>query len=161
VLLEQRLLAGFATLFVGAYDSGARTLTYVSCGQEPGLVWRAAIGAVEELPATGAVLGGFEDATFDETTVPLAPGDVLAAFTDGLTEVGPDRGSMLGVEGMAALLKERAPAQPSAADIVSGLVAAVDAYGQGGVQDDIALLVGVVGGSSSSGAEDTAYDQCV
>ena len=55
-LAENGLLTGFATLFVGAYDSGARTLNYVNCGQEPGLLWRAAIGAVEYLPPTGPIL---------------------------------------------------------------------------------------------------------
>jgi serine phosphatase RsbU (regulator of sigma subunit) len=156
ILAQNHLLAGFATLFVGTYDSGARTLTYVSCGQEPGLVWRAATGTVEELPPTGAVLGAFEEAAFEEASVPLAPGDVLAVFTDGLTEIGPDRSRLLGIQGVAALLKEHTPAHGSAADIVSDLVAAAEAYGRGGVRDDIALLVGVVGGGSG-GAEDKVY----
>ncbi len=41
VLAENNLLSGFATLFVGAYDAGARTLAYANCGQEPALVPRA------------------------------------------------------------------------------------------------------------------------
>jgi serine phosphatase RsbU (regulator of sigma subunit) len=147
VLLDQGLLAGFATLFVGAYDSGARTLTYVGCGQEPGLVWRAATGAVEELPPTSPVLGALEEASFDETVVPLAPGDVLAVFTDGMTEIGPDRSRLLGVEGVAALLKEQAATHGSAAGVVPALIAAAETYGKAGVRDDVALLVGIVKGS--------------
>ena len=36
----------------------------------------------------------------------LAPGDAVAIFTDGLTEVGASRTDMLGVNGVAALLAQ-------------------------------------------------------
>jgi serine phosphatase RsbU (regulator of sigma subunit) len=66
MLAEHNLLTGFATLFVGAYDVNERTLTYASCGQEPGLILRKAAGQIEELPPTGPVLGGFPGANFEE-----------------------------------------------------------------------------------------------
>jgi len=161
LLTEQGLLSGFATLFVGAYDSGAGTLTYVNCGQEPALVRCAATGVVEELPPTGPVLGSLEGAVFAEGVAALGPGDVLAVFTDGLTEVGPTRLEMLGIEGMAALL-----GQPVSSDALSDapfkgnwqaadlaerlrvhLIGGVDRFAQGGVmRDDMCLLVGVVEG---------------
>jgi serine phosphatase RsbU (regulator of sigma subunit) len=46
-------------MFVGVYDETECTLTYANCGQEPGLIWRAATGEVRQLPPTGPVLGGF------------------------------------------------------------------------------------------------------
>lgn len=66
---QHELLIGFATRFVSAYDVGRHTLTYVSYGQEPGLLRRTATGAVEKLRATGPILGGFPGATFEERTV--------------------------------------------------------------------------------------------
>jgi serine phosphatase RsbU (regulator of sigma subunit) len=162
VLAEQNLLTGFATLFVGAYDQAAQTLTYVNCGQEPGLIWRAFTGEVEMLPPTGPVLGGFGEGEFDERVVLLAPGDALALFTDGLTEVGPTRRDLLEVEGVADILSECCGADGNArtgaeADqkvqrVLSCLVSGVDAYARGGVRDDIALLVGVVHEAAGSAA---------
>jgi sigma-B regulation protein RsbU (phosphoserine phosphatase) len=148
-LVEHDLLAGFATLFVGVFDPAERTLTYVNGGQEPGLIWRASTGDVEELGPTGPVLGGFGDGNYTQVTVSLSPGDVLALFTDGMTEVGPTRREFLEVEGVSRLLEECAadPAQGHDPQfIVDCLIAGVDAFGKGGFGDDIALLVGVVEG---------------
>jgi len=156
LLAEQGLLTGFATLFVGAYDSGAGTLTYVNCGQEPALIRRAVGGAAEHLAPTGPVLGSFDGAIFEARTVMLGSGDALAVFTDGLTEVGRSRTQMLGIEGIADMLveavtleqtesAERESAEAAAEHLVRRLIAGIDAAAQGGVtRDDVCLLVGVV-----------------
>ncbi len=149
-LAENGLLTGFATLFVGAYDSGARTLNYVNAGQEPGLLWRAATGAVEQLLPTGPILGSISGATFREERISLAPSDCLALFTDGLTDAGPTRREMLGVEGVEALLLACAPsagetAQEVAECVAGRLIAGMEAHAQGVVGDDVCLLIGAVG----------------
>jgi len=138
-LAEHGLISGFATLFVGRYDAQARALSYVNCGQDAGLVLRAGAGVVEGLPPTGPVLGTFEGAVYGEETVRLEAGDVLALFTDGLTEAGPTRAAMLGGDGVAALLRGQA-GQRSAPLIVSRLMAGVDAHSGSGPRDDQCLL---------------------
>ncbi len=130
-LVENNLLTGFATLFVGRFDAHTRLLSYVNCGQDAGLILRAATGRVEELPPTGPVLGGFVEAAFEERAVTLEPGDVLAVFTDGLTEAGPSRTALLTGEGVAALLRGQG-GRESAQAVVSSLIAGVDAYAEGG-----------------------------
>jgi PAS domain S-box-containing protein len=142
VLVAKNLLEGFATLFIGTYDHNTGELNYVSCGQEPALLWRAETGAVEELLPTGTLLGVLPEAEFDQSVTMLALGDVLAIFTDGLTDAGPSRTSPLGMEGVAQLLREH-PRGETSASLVSRLMAAVDAYSQGVLQDDICLLVGI------------------
>ncbi len=150
LLATQGLLSGFCTMFVGAYDSAAGTLTYVNCGQEPALVRRKA-GMVEPLAPTGPVLGSFEGGVFEERTVALGSGDALAVFTDGLTEVGRSRAELLGIGGVADLLgRSVACAQTGDAGSVAehmtrNLIAGVDAAAAGGfTRDDVCLLVGVV-----------------
>lgn len=147
-LSEHDLLVGFATLFVGVYDTGERTLTYVSCGHEPALLRRAATGRVEELPATGPVLGAFAEATYRETVVPLAENDALAIYTDGFSEAGRNQHDFLGVAGLARLLEE---CSPSAAAIKEHLVEGVRAHARGDLHDDTCLLVAVVKPGLSAG----------
>jgi PAS domain S-box-containing protein len=142
-LVENDLLTGFATLFVGRFDAHTRLLSYVNCGQDAGLVLRAETGQIEELPATGPVLGGFPEANYTEQEVRLESGDVLALYTDGLTEAGPTRTSLLTGEGVAALLRVQV-GQRSAPEIVLRLIAGVDDYAQSGLRDDQCLLVGIV-----------------
>ncbi len=150
VLAEHSLLTGFTTLFAGCYDSATGNLNYVNCGQEPALIWRASTGTVEPLDPTGAIMGAIEGVQFSQFCATLLPGDALAIFTDGLTEVGASRTNMLGVEGVAALM-ERAAAQAQTEDaaglaetLTLELIAGVDAYAQSGARDDMCLLLAVV-----------------
>ena len=146
-LTDHDLLTGFATLFVGRYDASDRVLRYVNCGQDAGLILRGATGQVETLPPTGPILGGFSEARFVEETVQLEPSDVLALFTDGLTEAGPSRTALLTGDGVAALLGQIAssgPGYPADAEaVVTHLISGVNDYAQAGIRDDQCLLVAV------------------
>jgi sigma-B regulation protein RsbU (phosphoserine phosphatase) len=145
MLAEHNLLTGFATLFVGAYDMNQRTLTYVNAGQEPGLVLRKRTGQVDELPPTGAVLGGFGEAAFAQETVPLASGDVIALFTDGLTEAGPSRKDLLEVPGVTAIFRDSTMDAPSAGQIKVRMMQGVEAIATpAGIRDDVCLLIACV-----------------
>lgn len=57
-----------------------------SAGHPRPLVRRAAGGDVEEVPASGLLLGIVEAAGYGSTRLELGPGDSLVMFTDGLTE---------------------------------------------------------------------------
>ncbi len=148
-LADNDLLTGFATLFVGRYEASERLLSYVNCGQDAGLILRGTTGQVEPLPPTGPVLGGFAGATFTEESVRLDPGDILAVFSDGLTEAGPTRTALLTGDGVASLLAEsaagRGAREPASAEaVVKYLMAGVDAHAEAGIRDDQCLLVAVV-----------------
>jgi PAS domain S-box-containing protein len=148
MLVGHGLLEGFATLFVGVYDVNQHTLRYVNAGQEPGLVVRKNVragGRVQELRPTGTVLGGFEGATFEEFTLSLSQGDVLALFTDGLTEAGRSRKDLLGVPGIISIFEESVEDATTAADIVGRMIAGVEArVTPAGIRDDACLLIGCV-----------------
>jgi serine phosphatase RsbU (regulator of sigma subunit) len=145
MLTEHDLLTGFATLFVGAYDVNQRTLTYVNAGQEPGLILRKATSEVEQLHATGAVLGGFGEAAFVQQVTPLASGDVLALFTDGLTEAGPSRKDLLEVHGVTSIFRDSTRDASSAGQIKARMMQGVEAVATpAGIRDDVCLLIACV-----------------
>ncbi len=141
ILIANNLLSGFATLVVVTFDLGMRTLTYVSCGQEPALLRRTAGGDVTELPPTGPILGMSETAQYEQQTMKVSPGDAFALYTDGLTEAGPDRRHLLGVEGLAKFVREP---EGSAQAMVSHIISSVEGYANGTFHDDVCLLVGIV-----------------
>lgn len=148
-LVAHDLLTGFATLFVGIYDSRSCTLTYLSCGHDPGLLRREDGGQISLLPTGGtevnAVLGLTQDSVFCQQSVPLACGDTLFFCTDGVTEAGRGRGEFLGVAGVAALLQAGTPGE-TPEELVARMVSGVRDYALGELHDDVCLLAAVVGG---------------
>ncbi|MBC8102937.1 MAG: serine/threonine-protein phosphatase, partial [Cytophagales bacterium] len=110
-------------------------------GQEPALLRRRADGTVEQLPPTGPILGAIETARYGEAVLPLEPGDAFTMYTDGITEAGPNRRELFGVERVIALMKEDVE---SAESLKTRLVRSVEEYTGGVYNDDICLLVGVV-----------------
>jgi sigma-B regulation protein RsbU (phosphoserine phosphatase) len=77
--------SSYATFFYAQFDEGTRRLRYVNAGHNPPYVLRAD-GTIEELPAGGTIIGMFAQSRYEEAALDLAPGDVLIAFSDGVTE---------------------------------------------------------------------------
>jgi sigma-B regulation protein RsbU (phosphoserine phosphatase) len=61
---------------------------------------------IETLSAGGMVLGLFEDATYSQDTIQLASGDLLIAYTDGLTEALNAQGEEFGEARLRALAED-------------------------------------------------------
>jgi len=83
VLWKSTAAQHYATLFFGLYDDGARSLTYVNCGHNAPMLLRVD-GSVERLKSTATVVGLFEKWECEARRIDLAPGDLLAIFSDGL-----------------------------------------------------------------------------
>ena len=94
----------FATFFYAVYDAGTRTLRYVNAGHNPPFVLRAGTTVVSRLRPTGMALGFDRAAAYAEGAEVLVPGDVLLAFTDGLTEALDEAGEEFGEARAAGLL---------------------------------------------------------
>jgi sigma-B regulation protein RsbU (phosphoserine phosphatase) len=94
----------FITLFYAVIDSAENTLTYCSCGHEPGVLIRD--GRVADLDKGGLVLGVMPDAEYEIETVQLKNGDVLLLYTDGLIDAPNFEGQFWGRERMLKLAVE-------------------------------------------------------
>ena len=82
-LFRRAIESRFLTTFYGMLAADGR-LTYCNAGHNaPLLVSRT---SVRRLETGGVVLGLFENASFEEETVTLAPGDFIVIFSDGVTE---------------------------------------------------------------------------
>jgi PAS domain S-box-containing protein len=111
----------------------------LACGGHPLPFVLRASGAVEQVGTNGTLLGIVPDVEIGDLEVPLAPGDTLVLYTDGVIEARGDEHPELGERGLAELLEGCAGAHP---DEVAGRIeqAALEAYG-GPPADDIAVLV--------------------
>jgi phosphoserine phosphatase RsbU/P len=128
----------YATLFYGCYDPSSRRLDFVNAGHEPPFILRR--DQVIDLQPGGSVVGLFPDPVYEPAFVTLDPGDVLFAFTDGITEMMDRSKSEWGRERLLAVARECRDL--SATDAVARIVGAADEFGAGSRQhDDMTLLV--------------------
>jgi len=137
MLWESTHPGDFATLFFGAFADPARRLTYINCGHNPPLCLRRD-GTVEWLAATATVLGAFEEWECALGRTQLAPGDLLVAYSDGVTEAR--RGDEhFGEERLLEAVRGQPDSAPER--IVSGILDRVQEFSAGDQSDDLTLLV--------------------
>ncbi len=75
----------FISLFMAAFDPGARQLRWLNAGHNSPLVVRSS-GEVLRLEAGSPVLGIAEETSHQEQRLVLSAGDVLVLYSDGVTE---------------------------------------------------------------------------
>jgi serine phosphatase RsbU (regulator of sigma subunit) len=128
----------FATLFFAEYDDAARRLRYANCGHLPALLLRCD-DSLERLESTATVLGVFKKWDCDISETQISAGDVLALYTDGITESFNEAGEEFGEERLvAALCRHRT--LPSN-DLLVAVVDEVQRFSPREQHDDITLIV--------------------
>ncbi|HWG14903.1 MAG TPA: SpoIIE family protein phosphatase [Streptosporangiaceae bacterium] len=73
------------TVVCGLYEPGERMLRWARAGHLPPVVIRDGQATTLPLPH-GVLLGSDPDAQYEEFSTPLAPGDTMLLFTDGMIE---------------------------------------------------------------------------
>jgi serine phosphatase RsbU (regulator of sigma subunit) len=129
----------FITMFFCMIDCNTGEMKFVNAGHNPPLVVRET-GTVDRLTAAGTVLGILPELGYEVRTTTLEPGDVMAMFSDGVTESIGTNGEEFGEKRLAALLRERR--QLPAKEIVDQLLDEVREFtGDAPAEDDVTLVV--------------------
>jgi len=128
----------FATFACLHLDPASSTVRYSLAGHNPPLLLRTS-GDRMRLDCGGTVLGVFEDALYDGASVPLAPGDVLVLFTDGIVEAVNPTGEEYGDDRLWAIVERTSRRSPD--EIVDAVFSDVDAFARDGLQDDATVVV--------------------
>jgi len=128
----------YATLFLGVYDGASRTLTYSNAGHLPPLLI-GEDGGLRKLDAGGTVIGLFEEISHDESAVQLRSGDLLVAYSDGITEPENEFGEF-GEARLLELLREnrRLPLSQLSERVIT---AVLDWTGGAEQPDDVTLVL--------------------
>jgi phosphoserine phosphatase RsbU/P len=85
IIRHHSQLGMFATIFFSVLNVKSGRLTYVNAGHEPPIVLTSK-GKIIMLPPTGPAVGLVPDIDLTSGQIQLDPGDILIAFTDGVTE---------------------------------------------------------------------------
>ncbi len=126
-----------ATLVVLSVDMHSHSLVITRCGGPPVYV-REPEGTWRALPDTALTLGFRRQMRPSVENIPLAPGLVVCAFTDGLAHAGSRKGAQLDV---AAAIAELWAAQPTAQALADGLLARGLAADDNRPTDDTSIAV--------------------
>jgi sigma-B regulation protein RsbU (phosphoserine phosphatase) len=120
--------ASYATFFYAQFDEKSRLLTYVNAGHNPPILVRAittlkaqSVGQagstknegitfdsefepICELTKGGPIIGAFHTSVYEQETIQMHSGDLLLAYTDGVTEAFNIEGEEFGEERLKKLL---------------------------------------------------------
>ena len=125
-----------------AYEPKTRQLTYVNAGHNPPMVFRKSDGPsqVARLDVGGTVVGLLPRASYQEASFILHSGDLLVAFTDGISEAMSPEDKEWGEERMIETVKHCDSL--TVAGTVKEIMRAADVFAAGAKQyDDMTLVV--------------------
>ena len=129
----------FITLFFALYDPPTGRLVYVNAGHLPALVSRQS-GEVDRLTGGGIALGMFEGSTYERCETSLAPGDLLVAYSDGITEAESPAGQPFEESGLLGVLQAEGSAEPAA--IAAAVLKSVERHVEDTrLADDLTVLL--------------------
>ncbi|MEO8661023.1 MAG: SpoIIE family protein phosphatase [Bryobacteraceae bacterium] len=130
--------SAYATLFFAEYDDELRRFRYANCGHLPCLLLRAD-NSVERLESTGTVLGLFRDWDCLVGERNLRPGDLVAVYTDGITESFSEAGEEFGEDRLLDSLRHNRHLSPDG--IIAAVVDDVRRFSAHEQHDDITLTI--------------------
>jgi serine phosphatase RsbU (regulator of sigma subunit)/pSer/pThr/pTyr-binding forkhead associated (FHA) protein len=132
----------FITLSLSVLDTEKRTLTISSAGHLPVMV-RRPNGTVEEVgeEIAGFPLGIIPEAEYKQTEVKLNPGDVVAVFSDGVTDARNLREELFDSRDKRRLLKRLAETAGGPETVGRAILQDIREFSAGHNQvDDITLI---------------------
>lgn len=138
LVYEQTPGSRFITMFIAVIDPTTWRLTYINAGQTPPLL-RRRTGSIEALTTGGMALGMFDRATYVAAELTLQPGDLLVAYSDGVTEAEDPAGTPFDEVGLRQLLATHH--DEALDDLGETIVAAVVAHADSvRLADDLTVL---------------------
>ncbi len=138
-LAERCPIGKFITFFYALLDPVTGKLTYSNAGHNYPLLLRAN-GEVEQLSGGGMVLGLFPMSHYESRETNLEPGDMLALYSDGVTEACSPSDEEFGEEGLGKFLLERS--SKPCAELVSSLIDYLRGWhGSSSFNDDFTIVL--------------------
>jgi sigma-B regulation protein RsbU (phosphoserine phosphatase) len=132
----------YATFFYGQYDPTNRKFDYVNAGHNPPMLFHCMDGQwmVTRLDVGGTVVGLLETYPYQQGSASLAAGDLLVAYTDGISEAMNSADEEWGEERMMKTVE--ACDGLSAKEVLDRIFQDADTFVAGAKQhDDMTLVI--------------------
>jgi serine phosphatase RsbU (regulator of sigma subunit) len=140
LILDDARSGLFVTCFYGILNTTTHTFTYADGGHNYPLLYRHATGEVDQLQASGIVLGIVPEPRFEQREITLESGDVLCFYTDGVTEAMDSRRRLFSEERLIEVLRRSHELPPD--EIIARIIEAVTNFSAGAPQaDDITMVM--------------------
>jgi sigma-B regulation protein RsbU (phosphoserine phosphatase) len=143
----------FITVFIAILDISTGEMVYSNAGHNPSFILHEAKGELTKLSELhGPVVGAMEEMTFTESKLKLSKGDLVLAYTDGITESQNHDEELYSDKRFVKLLGASLQLGPK--ELIDKILKDVKAFENGAEQfDDITTLAiqMLVDPSSSSG----------
>ena len=130
--------SAYATLFFAEYEDKARRLRYANCGHYSPLLLRRD-NTLERLNSTCTVLGLFQEWDCSIEELRLAAGDILALYTDGVTDSFNQAGEDFGEHQLIEALRRHRELSPQL--MLGAIVDEVRRFSPHEQHDDITLII--------------------
>ncbi|MFI5057244.1 MAG: SpoIIE family protein phosphatase [Candidatus Acidiferrales bacterium] len=135
---ERRIEGRFMTACFATWQKGRQKLRVANAGQSQPLLYKD--GRCDKIELTGFPLGIFEEVSYDEWGVTLAPGDILVFHSDGLAETANKEGQFFGTGRLRKLIEQHH--ELSATELSDLLLREVDWFAESApLADDRTLVV--------------------
>jgi sigma-B regulation protein RsbU (phosphoserine phosphatase) len=134
----------FSTAFYLVADVARSQMLYANAAHPSPLHLRRREGEVAPLVAPGKqgpAMGLFEKAAYESWESPIAPGDLVMLFTDGIFEVEDANQQQYGQDRLIAAVRQRLRVQP--AELFKEVLQDVQQFGRGETFPDDICLVGM------------------
>jgi len=129
----------YFTMAAARFSQRGHRVTFAAAAQPPALL--VSNGVLRRVDSQSGVLGCLADNAPAESAdeIDLATGDRLVLYTDGLVEVFNQSREMLGVEGLAKMVRESAT--QSLQQMKQTILDGVATWRNGSLADDISLII--------------------
>jgi sigma-B regulation protein RsbU (phosphoserine phosphatase) len=130
----------YVTLLLADIDVHTRSLRYVNCGHNPGLLFQAQTRDVVPMNSSCFPVGMFNSETCEINRADLAAGDIVVLYTDGITEAENPEGEEFGMERLSTVI--RRDSSLSAEELMDNIFRSTEDFCQGvGFSDDATVLI--------------------
>jgi serine phosphatase RsbU (regulator of sigma subunit)/catechol 2,3-dioxygenase-like lactoylglutathione lyase family enzyme len=138
LFFENTVDSAYATVFFAEYHDAAQRMRYTNCGHLSALLLRHN-DTVEWLHSTTTVLGLFKDWAGPTVECQLFPGDILALYTDGVTESCNTAQEEFGEQRLVESVRRYR--EHAAQPLVASIIADVQRFSPEEQHDDITLII--------------------
>ncbi len=134
----------FMTMLMMRWNHVQQKMTYVGCGHEHVVVYRAGKAKCDVIPTGGIALGMVPDNSklIKEIDLPLEKGDVIVLYTDGITEGRNMAGELYGLDRLIKAIELYA-SEYSSDGIVNYVAKDYSRFVEEHIQDDDVTLIAI------------------